>query len=196
MLYKNLAFQEKTIEGRCEVSVNVSYENSAGDINTAKLKFLSFGESDGSDCLWLTDESNVNFSCLYCDPDSYSPMQDLYGDILIYLENYSASDGYVNIKSIDFTYEKSNFIKKIMTTKFGGNYMDSITDEYWEGEFKYLVDTSNNRFADIYVSEENTGDIFLIARLDKSISRFSKYCSDNIDNVINYFRDKALKKYI
>ena len=123
-------------------------------------------------------------------------MQDLYGDILIYLENYSASDGYVNIKSIDFTYEKSNFIKKIMTTKFGGNYMDSITDEYWEGEFKYLVDTSNNRFADIYVSEENTGDIFLIARLDKSISRFSKYCSDNIDNVINYFRDKALKKYI
>lgn len=188
----NMYFKEKTIEGRCEMSVNVAYENSAGDINTAKLKFLSFGESDGSDCLWLTDESNVNFSCLHCDPDSYSPIKDLYGDILIYLEDYHVSDGYVNIKSVDFTYEKSNFIKEVMTTKFAGNYM--VNDEYWDGEFKYLVNTSDNRFADIYVLEENTGDIFLIARLDKSISSFSKYCSDNIDSVINYFRNKAKKK--
>lgn len=187
----NMYFKEKTIEGWCVMSVNVSYENSAGDINTAKLKFLSFGESGGSDCLWLTDESNVNFSCLHYDPDSYSPMQDLYGDILIYLENYSDSDGYANIKSIEFTYEKSNFIKKIMTTKFGGNYMDSITDEYWEGEFKYLVDTIDNRFTSIYVSEENTGDIHLIASLDKDICDFRTYCSDNMDNVLRYFAKKA-----
>ena len=196
MADKYLAFQERTIEGRCEMSVNISYENSAGDINNAKLKLMSFCEPDGSNCLWLTDESYVNFSCLHCDPNSYSAIQDLYGDILIYLEDYSASDGYVNIKSIDFTYEKSNFIKKIMTTKFGGNYMDSMTGEYWDGKFKYLVDASDNRFADIYVLEENTGDIYLIARLDKSISSFSKYCSDNMDNVMNYFRDKAKKRYL
>ena len=157
----NMYFKEKTIEGRCEVSVNVAYENSAGDINTARLKVMSFCEQDGSECIWLIDESNVNFSCLHCDPDSYTPIQDLYGDILIHLENYSASDGYANIKSIDFTYEKSNFIRKIMTTKFAGNYINSMTDEYWDGEFKYLVDTSDNRFADIYVSEENTAIFFL-----------------------------------
>ena len=194
MLYKNLAFQEKTIEGRCEVSVNVAYENSAGDINNARLKVMSFCEQGGSECLWLTDESNVNFSCLHCDRSSYSPIQDLYGDILTYLEDYHVSDGYVNIKSVDFTYEKSNFIKKIMTTKFAGSYR--VNDEYWDGEFKYLADTSDNRFADIYVLEENTGDIFLIAKLDKSIGSFSKYCSDNMDNVINYFRNKAQKKYL
>lgn len=113
-----LSFKEKIVKIRCEMSVTVTYENSDGIINITRLKFISCGEEDRSSCVWLTDESYVNFACLYCDWNSYSPMMELYNDTLSYIENYLVPYGYAKIRSIDSTYEKFEFTKKIVSSEF------------------------------------------------------------------------------
>lgn len=120
-------FKEKNIKGRCEMTIKVSYIDSAGILNKAVLKIISCGESDDSGCLWLTADNNPNFACLYTNWRSYSPMSDLYSDVLGYIEDYITDDGYAEITDVDYSYGEFEFTRKIMSGKFDSSYRNLIT---------------------------------------------------------------------
>ena len=191
-----LSFKEKIVKIKCEMSVTVTYENSDGIINIVRLKFISCGEEYRSSCLWLTDESYVNFACLYCDWNSYSPMMELYNDTLSYIEDYLVSDGYAKIRYIDSAYEKYEFTKKIMSSEFERSYENLITGDTWPEKFKYLIDTNDEHFISIYVSELSSGNVRLVAKLPKNGTSYEEYCNDTIDTAVRYFKDKAEKRYL
>ncbi len=189
-------FKEKNIKGRCEMTIKVSYIDSAGILNKAVLKIISCGESDDSGCLWLTADNNPNFACLYTNWRSYSPMSDLYSDVLSYIEDNITDDGYAEITDVDYSYGEFEFTRKIMSGKFDSSYRNLITGCSIDETFEYLVDTSDKYYTDIYVLQKSTDNVRLVARLAENGDYYKEYCADNIDSASKYFIDKMEKKYL